>query len=85
MGKNQISVVVLWIYVKFWCTTPMGVKYNHTKFERETRRWQPAKGFASGGPLLHNSSKMAQNCHFLGNLGAWDVHGGVRLHWNQSK
>ena len=36
MGKNQISVVVLQIWVKFWWMIPMGVKYNHTKFERET-------------------------------------------------
>ena len=34
MGKNQNSIVVLQIRVKFWCMIPMGVKYNHTKFER---------------------------------------------------
>ena len=34
MGENQTSVVVLWIWLKFWCMIPMGVKYNHTKFER---------------------------------------------------
>ena len=32
MGKNQNSVVVLWIWLKFWCIIPLGVKYNHTKF-----------------------------------------------------
>ena len=31
MGKNQNSVVVFRIWVKFWCMIPMGVKYNHTK------------------------------------------------------
>ena len=36
MGKNQNSVVVLQIQVKFWWMIPMGVKYNHTKFEQET-------------------------------------------------
>ena len=36
MGKNQKSVVVFWIWFKFWCMIPMGVKYNHTKFEQET-------------------------------------------------
>ena len=36
MGKNQNSVVVLQIRVKFWWMIPMGVKYNHTKFEQET-------------------------------------------------
>ena len=50
MGKNQNSVVVLWIWLKFWCMIPMGVKYNHTKFEQETQRWRPGTGFASGGP-----------------------------------
>ena len=33
MGKNQNSVVVLWIWLKFWCMIPMGVKYNHTTFD----------------------------------------------------
>ena len=59
MGKNQNSVVVLWIWLKFWCMIPMGVKYNHTKFEQETRRWRPATEFASGGPPFQNLSKMA--------------------------
>ena len=36
MGKNQNSVVVLWIWLKFWWMIPMGVKYNHTKFERDS-------------------------------------------------
>ena len=30
MGKNQNSVVVLHIRLKFWWMIPMGVKYNHT-------------------------------------------------------
>ena len=34
MGKNQNSVVVLWIRMKFWWMIPMGAKYNHTKFEQ---------------------------------------------------
>ena len=33
MGKNQNSVVVLQIWVKFCWMIPMGVEYNHTKFE----------------------------------------------------
>ena len=45
MGKNQTSVVVLWILLKFWCMIPMGVKYNHTKIEQETQRWRPGTGF----------------------------------------
>ena len=24
MGKNETSVVVLWIWLKFWCMIPMG-------------------------------------------------------------
>ena len=52
MGKDQTSVVVLRIHMKFWCMIPMGVKYNHTKFELETQRWRPGTGFASGGPYF---------------------------------
>ena len=48
----------------------MGVKYNHTKFEQETQRWRLGTGFASGGPLFQNSSKVAQNSHFLGQFGS---------------
>ena len=47
MGKNQNSVVVLWIWLKFWWMIPMGVKYNHTKLEQKTQRWRPGTGFAS--------------------------------------
>ena len=65
MGKNQNSVVVFWIWLKFWCMIPMGVKYNHTKFERETQQWRPGTGSASGGPLfqkLQFRAKNSQNC-----------------------
>ena len=44
MGKNQNSLVVLPIQVKFWWMIPMGVKYNHTKFEQKTQRWRPGTG-----------------------------------------
>ena len=37
MGKKRNSVVVLWIWLKFWWMIPMGVKDNHTKSERETQ------------------------------------------------
>ena len=40
MGKNQKSVVVLQLRMKFWWMIPMGVKYNHRKFEQETQRWR---------------------------------------------
>ena len=70
MGKNQYSVVVVRIRLKFWWMIPMGVKYNHTKFELETQRWRPGTGFTSGGPPFQNLSKMARKCHFLGSLGA---------------
>ena len=50
MGKSQKSVVVPWIWLKFWSMILMGVKYNHTKFERETRRWRPATVFAVAHP-----------------------------------
>ena len=44
MAKNHNSVVELRIQVKFWWMIPMGVKYNHTKFEQETQRWRPGTG-----------------------------------------
>ena len=31
MAKNENSIVVLHIWVKFWWMIPMGVKYNHIK------------------------------------------------------
>ena len=65
MGKNQNSVVVLWIWLKFWCMIPMGVKYNHTKFEREIGRWRPATGFAGSAPKFQNLLKTTKKCHFL--------------------
>ena len=64
MGKNRKSIVVLWIWLKFWCMIPIAVKYNHTKFERETRRWPPATGFASGGPQFHELQFRDKNSHF---------------------
>ena len=66
MGKNQDSVAVLQIRVKFWWMIPMGVKYtqNHTKFEQETQRWRPGTGFASGGPQFQKLQFRAKNSHF---------------------
>ena len=64
MGKNQNSIVVLQIWLKFWWMIPMGVKYNHTKFERETQRWQPGTGFASGGPQFQKLQFTAKSSHF---------------------
>ena len=64
MGKNQISVVVLWIWLKFWWMIPLGVKYNHTKLEQETQRWRLGTGFASGGPQFQKLQFRAQNSHF---------------------
>ena len=64
MGKNQNSVVVLQIKLKFWWMVPMGVKYNHTKFEQETQRWRPGTGFASGRPHFQKLQFRAKNSHF---------------------
>ena len=64
MGKNQNSVVVLQIRVKFWWMTPMGVKYEHTKFELQTQRWRPGAGFASGGPQFQKLHLRAKNSRF---------------------
>ena len=64
MGKNQNSVVVLQIWVKFWWMIPMGVKYNDTKFEQKTQRWRLGMGFASGGPQFQKLQFRAKNSHF---------------------
>ena len=64
MGGNQLSVVGLHIPVKFWCMIPMGVKYNHTKFGREIKRWRPGTGFVSGGPQFQKLQFRAKNSHF---------------------
>ena len=64
MAKNQSSVVVLWIWLKFWWMIPMGVKYNHRKFEQETRRWRPGMGFASGGPQFQKLQFRAKTAIF---------------------
>ena len=44
MGKNQNSVVVLWVWLKFWWMIPMGVRYILLKFERETQLWRLGMG-----------------------------------------
>ena len=61
MGKNQNSVVVLRIWLKFWCMIRMGVKYNYTKFEQDNHRWRPGMGFVSGGPQLQKLQFRAKN------------------------
>ena len=62
MGKNQNSVAVLWIWLEFWWMIPMGVKYNHTKFEQETQR--PGTGFTSGGPQFQKLQFRPKTSHF---------------------
>ena len=64
MGKRQNSVVVLHHRMKFWWMIPMGVKYNHTKFERETQRWRPEMRFAKGGPQFQKLQFRAKTSHF---------------------
>ena len=64
MGKNQNSIVVLRIWLKFRCMIPMGVKYNHTKYEQETQRWRPGTVVASGGPQFQKLQFRAKNSHF---------------------
>ena len=64
MGKNQTSVVVLRIRLKFWWMIPMGFRDNHTKYEPETQRWRPGTGFASGGPKFQKLQFRAKNSLF---------------------
>ena len=60
MGKNQNSVVVLRIQLKFWWMIPMGVRDNHTKYER----WRLGTAVASGGPRFQKLQFRAKNSHF---------------------
>ena len=76
MGKNQNSVMVFWIWLKFWCIIPMGVKYNHTKFELETQRWRPGTGFAGGGPQFQKLQFRAKNSHFWAKEALEDIQNG---------
>ena len=64
MAKNQNSVVVFWIWLKFWCMIPMGARDNHTKFEQETQWWRPGTVVASGGPRFQKLQFRAKNSHF---------------------
>ena len=63
MGKNQNSAMVLQIRLKFCWMIPMGVKYNHTKYELETRQWRPGTVVASGGPQFQKLQFRAKNSH----------------------
>ena len=64
MGKNQNSVVVLRIRLKFWWMIPMGVRDNPTKYEPETQRWRPGTGDASGGPQFQKLQFRAKTAIF---------------------
>ena len=64
MGKNQTSVVGLQIPKKFWWMIPVCVKYNHTKFQRETQRRRPGMGLARGGPRFQKLQFRAKNSQF---------------------
>ena len=64
MDKNQNSIVVILIRMRFWWMILMGVKYNHTRFEQETQRWRPETGFASGRPQFQKLQFRAKNSHF---------------------
>ena len=64
MGKNQNSVVVLRIQLKFWWMMPMGVRDTHTKYEPETQRWRLETTVASGAPWFQKLQSRAKNSHF---------------------
>ena len=76
MGKNQNSVLVLQIRLKFWWMIPMGVKYNHTKFEQKNRRRRPGKGFTSGGPQFQKLQFRPKNSHFWAKKALEHIHNG---------
>ena len=76
MGKNQNSVVVLQIWLKFCWMIPMGVRDNHTKFEQETQRGRPGTGFASGGPRFQELQFRAKDSHFWAKKALEPIHNG---------
>ena len=64
MDKNQNSVVGVQIRVKFWWMIPMGVKYNHTKFEQGTQRWRPERDLQVADLAFKNCTLGPKNSHF---------------------
>ena len=66
MGQNQNSVVVLQIQVKFWWMIPMGVKYNHTKFEQENSTVVAGNGIRKWRTSVSKTAVYGQKQSFLG-------------------
>ena len=64
MGKNQNSVVMFRIRLKFWLMIPMGVRDKDTMYEPDTQRWRPRTAVASGGPEFQKLQFRAKNSHF---------------------
>ena len=65
MGKENNSVVVLWIWLSFCRMVPMGVTNNHTKCEQETQWWRPETGVANGQPRLQKMPFRVRNNFFF--------------------
>ena len=78
MGKNQISIVVLRIRLKFWWTIPMGVRDSHTKYEpqKKTQRGRPGTSVATGGPRFQKLQFRAKNSHFWAKTVLEPIHNG---------
>ena len=66
MGKNQNSVVVLRIWLKFWWMIPMGVRDNHTKFEQKLNGGGREQLSQVADPQFQKLQFRAKNSHFLG-------------------
>ena len=79
MRKNQNSVVVLRIRLKFWWMIPMGVKYNHTAFEQELNGGGRERDSQVADPGFKICQKWPENAFFLAFTGAYQVLG--EGHW----
>ena len=78
MGKNQTSAVVLRIWLKFWWMIPMGVRDNHTEFQRETQQWRRGTAHAGGGPRFQKLQFRAKNSHFWAKTALEPIQNGQR-------
>ena len=76
MGKNQNSVVVLWIWLKFWCMIPMGVRDNQTRFERENQQRRPGTAIAGRGRGFQKLQFRAKSSHFWAKIALEPIQNG---------
>ena len=73
MGKNQNSVVMLQIWVKFWWMIPMDVKYNQTKFEQEKHSGGGRERDSQVADLSFKNCSVGQKTTIFGPKKPWNT------------